>query len=81
MLQIIMTCIIFLPIYIYEKRQKQENILDDAGHYIFHAFELWHKRCIYMHSRPKYYINLLSESKLLPEVYPKKDEVSSYKQA
>ena len=36
---------------------------------------------IHMHWRPKYYNNLLSESKLLTEVDPKKDEVSSYEQA
>ena len=36
---------------------------------------------MHMHWRQKYYINLFCESKLLTEVDPKKDEVSSYKQA
>ena len=36
---------------------------------------------IHMHWRPKYYVNLFCESKLLTEVDPNKDEVLSYKQA
>ena len=74
---------IFSNIYIYTKEDKNRKlyymVLAIICNIISRIWVMAQK--IHMYWRPKYYGNLFCESKLLTEVDPKKDEVSSYKQA